>query len=117
MYVERHTVNLTTDSSGNATGYTPNVTGRVVSIQYVKTDFADGIDFVVSGDATGLAIWTKTDVNASVTVYPVHPAVTAAAGAASTLSEPPICVVNERIKVVVAQGGSVKTGKVHILIA
>ena len=117
MYAERHTVSLTTDASGDATGYTPNVTGRIVSIQYVKTDFADGVDFVVSGEETGLAIWTKTDVNAAVTVYPVHAAGTAAAGAASTINEQPIVLVNERIQVVVAQGGDTKTGVVHIVVA
>jgi hypothetical protein len=115
MYAERHAVALVTNGSQVATGYTPNITGEIVSIQYVKTDFADGVDFVVTGEATNLPIWTGTNVNAAVTVYPVAPAVVVA-GTASTLTERPLVVVNERIKVAVAQGGETKSGVVYVVV-
>lgn len=115
MYLERHTVSLLT-SSGAATGYTPNVTGRVVSIQYVKTDFADGVDVDITGDATGLIVWNDDDVNAAITVYPLQAAALGADGAASTLSEVPIALVNERVKIVVANGGDAKTGVFHVIV-
>ena len=114
-YGERHTVTLTTNASGDATGYTPVVTGRIVSIQYVKTDFANGIDVAVTGDQTTLAVWTGTDVNASATVYPLI-AATLVGGSSSTLTEVPVMVVNERVKVVVSNGGDTKTGTFHVIV-
>lgn len=44
MYCERHTIALTTNGSGAATGYTPVVSGRVLSVVYAKTDFANTAD-------------------------------------------------------------------------
>lgn len=120
MQVERHIVTLTTAADGSATGYTPNVTGRILGIRYVKTDFANGIDFTVTLDATGEAIMVGTDVNASASFYP-RVGVTDAAGAAATLDGTRLardCVhaVNDRVKIVVAQGGDTKTGAFHVIV-
>lgn len=120
MQVERHVVTLTTDASGDATGYTPNVTGRVLGIRYVKTDFANGVDFTVTAEATGEAILTLTDQNASGTFYP-RQQVHGATGTGLTFDgtrtvQEPLAVANDRVKIVVAQGGNVKTGTVHVVI-
>lgn len=112
-YVERHTVSVTTDSGGDATGYTPVVTGEIVAIKYNKTDFADGVDVAVTGEESGILIWTGTNVNASVEVAPVK-AATLNTGAASTLTERPIAVATERIKIVVSSGGDTKTGSFQV---
>ena len=69
-YVQTHRVTVTTDGSGDATAYTPHVTGLISQIRYVKTDYADGVDFVVTNDTTGEVIWDQDDVNASATVAP-----------------------------------------------
>lgn len=121
MYAERHVVNLTTDGSGNATGYTPVVTGRILGIRYVKTDFADGVDFTVTAEATGESIWAESDVNASATRSPrqaTHTTAGAAAlyasGGVAVLGH--IVVVQDRVKVVVASGGNGKTGAVHVIV-
>lgn len=110
MYAERHTVELTTDAAGAATGYTPVLTGAVLAIAYVKTDFADGVDFTITSEATGESLWTDTNVNASETVHPVAPANLGSSGAASTLTEVPIVLANDRVKIVVASGGDTKSG-------
>lgn len=120
MHVEKHSVAITTNGSGAGTGYTPPVTGRVLGIRYVKTDFADGIDFTVTVEDTGEAILTVSDVNASASFYP-RPAVHDAAGAVLEyvadfpLGEP-IAVAFDRIKIVVASGGDTKTGTFHVVI-
>ncbi len=114
-YPRRHTIALVTDASGNFTGYTPVVSGRVVSIRYVKNDFDNGSGFTVTGADSGVAIWAKTSVDASVTVYPAAAAVTTA-GVASTLTETPVRVADERIKVVIAGGGNVKSGTLHVIV-
>ena len=64
-YAERHSVTLVTNSDGDVTGYTRVVSGRISVVIYDKDDYADGVDFVVTSDDTGQAIWSETDVNSS----------------------------------------------------
>ena len=113
-YYVSHIVDATTNASGAATVYTSVIQhGQVVSISYLKdgtTPFDNGVDFTVTLEATGQAVWTGTDVNATTTVYPLA-AATKTDGTASTLSEVPIVAVGERAKIVVAQGGNVKLGR------
>ncbi len=121
-YVQRHVVTVTTDSGGAATAYTPMVTGEVSAIHYVKTDFTDGVDFTITAEATGEAIWSGTNVNASTVVAPrqaTHTTAGAAAlyAAAGTAVLAPIHVANDRIKIVIASGGATKTGTFHVVLA
>ena len=120
-YAERHAVTLVTDASGDVTGYTPVVSGRISAVVYTKTDYDNGVDFVVTGDDTGQTIWSETNVNASKTVAPRQP-VHDTAGVASLYAaagepvEDHIVVAQERIKIVVAQGGNTKTGKITVIV-
>ncbi len=117
-FAERHTVTVTTGTA-TGTGYTPNITGRIVSIQYVKpgsNSYSDGVDIDITGDATGLIVWNDDDVNASVTVYPLAAAVKSADGDASALSEVPVVLVNERVKIAVASAGNGTAGTFHIVV-
>jgi hypothetical protein len=119
-HIERHAVTLTTDSSGDATGYTPVITGRISAIHYVKTDFANGVDFTVTAEATGETIWAETNVNASATRAPrqaTHGTDGAAAlyAAGGTAVQAPIGLAHDRVKIVVAQGGDTKTGAFHVV--
>lgn len=116
MYAERHSVTVTTDASGDATAYSGYLTGAIHSISYVKTDFADTVDFTITADVSGQSLWTDTNTTASETVRPVLAASVGGTGAASTLTEVPVVLVNERVKIVVAQGGDTKTGAFHIII-
>ncbi|MER8540253.1 hypothetical protein [Mesorhizobium sp. M0520] len=122
MHVERKTVAITTAADGSATAYTEGAaTGRILQARYVKTDFADGVDFTITSEATGETIWQQSDVNASATVAPRQPthstagvaALFAAAGAAVNDH---IAIANDRIKIVIAAGGNAKTGTFHFLI-
>jgi len=120
-YVERHTVAITVDGSGDSIDYTPVVTGKIVSITYTKTDFANGVDFVVTGEVSGVPIWTGTNVNATATVAPrqaTHDTSGAAAlyVAAGTAVNDDIVVANERIKIVTDEGGVSKSGTMHIYV-
>lgn len=117
MYVQRHTVAITTDGSGNATAYTPPVTGRIAAIVYVKGTFANGVDFTITLEATGESLWTDTDVNASEAVYPVVKGNINTTGAASTIMEVPIHAALDRVKIVIAQGGNAATGTFHVVVA
>lgn len=120
MYAERHTVTLTTDANGAATGFTPVVTGRVLGIRYVKDDFANGVDFTITAEATGENLWIEENVNASKSVYPraqVHDlaGVGRTYDGTRTVGEP-VTIANDRVKIAIAQGGNTKSGTFHVLI-
>jgi hypothetical protein len=115
MHLRRETVTVTTATGGAATEYTLKVTGRVLSIRYVKTDFANGSTMTVTGEDTGIAIWAESNVDASATRCPrqaTHSTVGAAAlyAATGTAVNDYIYICNERIKIVIAAGGDGKVG-------
>lgn len=121
MYCQRHTVSLTTDGDGAATGYTDEVTGRILSVQYVKDDFTDGVDFAITANTTGQGIWTESNVNASTTRAPrqaTHDSVGAASlyAAAGEPVEDYIYLAGEKVKIVIAQGGDTKSGTFYVTV-
>jgi hypothetical protein len=122
MHVQRHVVSITTASDGSATAYTTlPITGRIVAIRYVKTDFTDGVDTTITVEDTAEAIVTLTNHNTTANYYPRVP-VHDEAGAAATLDgtramRDAVHVANSRIKFVVAAGGDTKTGTFHVIVA
>ncbi len=62
--IRRETVTITVDGSGDGSGYTPVMSGRINQIRYVKTDYANGVDFTITLEATGETVWTEENVNA-----------------------------------------------------
>lgn len=121
MHVERHVVALTTAADGSATGYTPALAGRVLAIHYVKTDFADGVDFTITAEATGETIWAQLNVNASASCYPRvatqgTDGVAALYAAGGAAVREPVALANDRVKIVIAQGGNAKRGTFHVVI-
>lgn len=121
MFLTRHQVDITTDASGDGTGYTPNVNGMIHSIQYVKDDYADGVDFAITGAVTGIAILTDADCNASETFYPRRQVNDVADGALLTFDGSnknvvPVGVVGERVKIVVSSGGNTTSGTFYVTV-
>ena len=121
-FAKRLSVVVTTDSSGDGTGYVDVDYGLLSQIRYVKNDFANGVDFAITVEGTGEGLWTQSDVNASATKAPrqaTHGVDGAAALFASggTAIQDKIAIVQDRIKVVVAQGGDTKAGTFHFVLA
>jgi len=124
MHIERFTVDLTTDGSGNATGYTPVLTGRVLALHYVKDGsnaFSDGVDFAVTAEATGETIWAENDVNATAHRYPraaTHNADGTAAlyAADGQAVNEAVALASDRVQIAVSSGGAAKAGKVLVVI-
>lgn len=120
--MRRYTVSVTTASDGTATAYSPRgVNGKVHQIEYVKTDFANGVDFTITGEATGVNLWTESDVNASAVRAPRQPlhsqaGVASLYAAGGTAVQDRVALANDRVKIVIAQGGATKTGTFHILV-
>ncbi len=112
--LEKKTVTLTTSAGGAATGYIAVPYGRLIEIQYTKTDFATGVDFTITGENTGEGIWTQANVDASVSKYP-RILNDDTVGGATSIRET-YAMVDDRIKFVVAAGGATKTGAFAVII-
>lgn len=112
---------VTTIADGSATAYSEVCTGKVSTIRYVKTDFDNGSTITLTSEATGETIWTEAAVNASATRAPrqaTHSTAGAAAlyAAAGQAVNDKIALANDRVKIVIASGGNVKTGTFHIVL-
>lgn len=121
MTTRRFPVAVTTASDGSATFYSPYISGLIQQIRYVKTDFADGSTITMTCEATGEAIWAESSVNASATRAPRQPTHTAA-GVASLYASAGVAVNDrvaisrDRVKIVIASGGNVKSAVFHIVV-
>ncbi len=109
-------VTFTTNGSGAATAYAGSgIRGRVLAIKYEPTSIATGATIVLSGETTAVAVLTKASAGTStVWYYPLAITNQAADGAASSISEEPVWLYKERLKIVVSSGGDTKTGTVTV---
>lgn len=123
--MKRYKVTVTTAADGTAVAYTPRLSGMIQQIEYVKpgaNSFADGVDFTIAGEASGVNLWTEANVNASAVRAPRQP-VHSQAGAAALYASGGTAVMdriglgNDRVKISIAQGGSAKIGAFHIVVA
>jgi glucose dehydrogenase len=62
--------NLKVAADGTATVYSPYVSGKLCAIHYIKTDFATGVDFTITAEATGQTLWAQNDADVSTVVMP-----------------------------------------------
>ena len=121
-FAQRHVIAVTTDSGGDATVFSPVVTGKIQSILYTKDDFDAGVDFTCRVESTSEAVWIETDVNATALRAP-RQATHDQSGVASLYAvggepvEDYIAVANDRIKFVVASGGDTKSGTFTLIMA
>lgn len=124
MTVRRFTVAVTTDGDGAATEYTQVLSGKLISIRYVKAgsgNFTDGVDFTITAETSGETLWAEENVNASKSCYP-RGATASVAGAASLYASggeavnDRIALGADRVKIVVASGGAAKTGTFHVVV-
>ena len=118
MTMRSYTRTITTDASGNATDYTPSVTGKLHAIHYIKngtTPYSNGVDFTITNETTGETLWAQLNVNATVSVRPraathdsTGTAALYAAGGVAVLDY--FALARHRIKIVIAQGGNTLVG-------
>lgn len=122
--MRRYKVAVTTAADGSATAYTPRLSGKIQQIEYVKdgsNGYANGVDFAITGEATGIGLWSENDVNASAVRAPRLPTHSQAGAAALYASGgvgvlAPIALANDRVKIVLASGGNAKVGTFHVVV-
>ena len=124
MTVRRFSMTVTTAADGTATAFSPFLSGKLRSIHYVKPgsgNYTDGVDFTITAEATGMTLWTESNVNASKDCQPraaTHSTAGVAALFASggTAVNDQIALGRDRVKIVLAQGGNAGVGTFHILV-
>lgn len=125
MIPVRHTVALAVNASGDQTTYTDVVNGSVIAIYYVPdgtNPLATGADLTITGETTGIPIITITNIGTTAVNFAPRQAVCGITGAASlyaaggTAVQDRIAIANERIKIVVAQGGVSKFGTLYVVV-
>jgi hypothetical protein len=121
--MKRYKVTIVTASDGTVTAYSPRLSGELHSIEYAKpgaNSYTDGVDFTITDEATGKTLWAESNVNASKSCMP-RAATHTTAGVAATLDGTvaaldKLPLANTRVKFVLAQGGSAKTGDFHVFV-
>jgi hypothetical protein len=115
-------VNITTDASGNATVYLSpgnniNPNGLLVCLIYTPGTIATGADLTITTENRGIPIMVKANAGTSPVVYNPRAFPNAVAdGAAGTVATELIPVKDERIKVVVAEGGNGGVGSIEAIL-
>jgi hypothetical protein len=113
---------IVTDASGNAEVYLshgqinkPN--GFLVCLKYTPGTLDTGADLTITGETSGIPILTKTNGGTSAVFYYPRALLNAVAdGAAATNPSEFIPIKDERIKVVVAQGGNAGVGSIEAIL-
>ena len=118
-----HTVAVTTDSSGDATVYSPPTFGTVVAIRYVphaSTPLDDAADLTFSDNGTGLGVLTVTNMGPGARDFWPRAFTMSTTGTAATFdgtnSVLDMVPVAGAVKVVVASGGATKSGTLYIYV-
>lgn len=122
--MKRYKVNVTTAADGSATAYTPRLSGYLVAVHYVphgSTPYDNTVDMTITSEATGQSLVTRTNVSAAFVANP-RVATADAAGTASlyasggTAVQDKMALANDRVKIVLAQGGNAKVGTFHVIV-
>lgn len=124
--MQRLIVSVTTDASGDVTGYTDQqVNGEILAVRYVPpgaSPLDTGADVTITGADSGTPIITITNLGTSAVSYAPRQATHSVAAAAALYAaggaavNDRIAIAGELIKIVVAQGGNALTGKFHITV-
>jgi hypothetical protein len=122
MYVERHTVSIITATGGAYDGYSDTLTGAIHEIAYslgaTGSTLASTADFSITTERDGVVLWSQSNVPiAAKQVRPRRTATTVSGITATNASlTEPVMVQNDRVHVVIAQGGNTKAGTISVTI-
>jgi hypothetical protein len=113
-----YSADITCDGAGAATVYLGStIRGQIVAIKYLPGTIATGAGLTITGSETGVAVLTKASAGVTnVWYYPFAAGNKVADGSASTVSESPVYLYKEALKVVVASGGALGAGSMKVYV-
>jgi hypothetical protein len=116
-YLRSETVAVTTNSSGESTGFSANVTGKVHMIEYLPTSLSSAAAVTVKGEESSRQILTVATLSSSPGIwYPRQPTHRSTSGSTFGAEGTPVPVVNERVRFVVSGGGNGLTGTFRMIL-
>ena len=113
---------IVTNSSGAATvqlthGQNRKLNGFLVCIKYTPGTIDTGADLTITGAESGIPILTKANAGTSTVFYYPRALINAVADGAEAASPSEfIPIKDERIQVVIANGGDTKTGSIEVIL-
>ena len=122
--LNEYTETITTHvSAGTATVYVSSnrqdgkIHGRIVAIKYEPGTIDTNADLTITGETSAVPVLTKANAGTStVWYYPLAKSNQVSDGAASAITEVPVWLYNERLKVAVAQGDNSKVGAITLYV-
>ena len=124
-FVQLQTISITTTSGGADTEYSSVVTGCVAQVRYVPDGTAPldtGADLDITLETSGVIVANHDDIGTSAFTRVYLQATHDVDGSASLYAaagepvEAPVCVANDRLKVIIGSGGDTKSGTFYIWI-
>lgn len=114
--MKRVAIDLTTNTAGAATGFSPAVLGKLYAIEYQPGTIDTGATVTVTceADASKPLLTKATAGTSNSWYYPrdlVHGVADGAALTGTAGGDRTLPILNGRVKVVIASGGAVKTGR------
>lgn len=112
-------VTITTDAGGAATVYLGSkIRGYLIALFYRPGTLDTGADLTITGENSGVPILTKANLGTGNSwLFPraLPTNANSATGPLGTIPSERIPLMNEKIKVVVAQGGNVLSGTIEAI--
>lgn len=115
-HVRSETVDITTNSSGESTGFSANVNGLIQSIEYLPIGLSSAAAVTVKGENSSRQILTVATLSSSPGIwYPRQPTHRSTSG--STFGgEAQVPIANERVRFVVSAGGNGLTAQFRMTV-
>lgn len=109
--MKRLIIDVTTDGSGDGTGYSQSALGLLYAVQLVIGDFAAGVDLVLTCEgSSSIPLLTIANWNTTQILYPRVVETDATDGGDETTKTMPL--VAGRILATIADGGATNTGQI-----
>jgi hypothetical protein len=120
-YIRRHVIDVTTDETSAASTFSADpINGLIHSILYEPgaggSSFPNTTDITITSELSSAAVLTAANVAAGAHYYPRQATHMSTAGGTTNSGFDLVALADERLKVVIAQGGDAKTGRFHVYV-
>lgn len=119
-FVRDEAVEIVTNSSGESTGFSQNVSGLLQAIHYTRsstgTAMSTSATLTVTGEKSGITFLSRALTDTSDLTFQPRGRTHYSTSGAESGGENQLPVCNERLKFVVSAGGNGKTGSFRVVL-